>query len=62
MAEPDVFALSCMTCVLTERLAPEDAADLVGGLRAFFIRHGDCVTSVDLTTYHGTVPGAPALH
>ena len=61
MADPDVFALSCLTCVLTERLAPEDGADLVGGLRAFFIRHGDCVTSVDLASYRDVTPGAPAL-
>ena len=44
----DVFSLSCLTCVTTERVAPEDAADLVGALRAFFIRHGGCVTNVDL--------------
>ena len=49
MADADELSLSCLTCVTSERLAPDDAADLVGALRAFFIRHGGCVTTVDLT-------------
>lgn len=44
----DELSLSCLTCVSTERVAPAEAADLVGALRAFFIRHGGCVTSIDL--------------
>lgn len=56
----DELCLSCLTCVTTERVAPEDAADLVGALRAFFVRHGGCVTSVDLRdTADTAVPARP---
>ena len=47
MAQHDVFSLSCLTCVTTERVAAS-GADLVGTLRAFFVRHGDCQTTIDL--------------
>jgi hypothetical protein len=48
VAEPDLFSLSCLSCVTSVRVSTSGGLDLVGSLRAFFVRHADCQTTIDL--------------
>jgi hypothetical protein len=61
MAEPDVFSLSCLTCVTSERVSAAAGRDLVGSLRAFFVRHADCQTTIDLADARTLAPGGTAV-
>ncbi len=48
----DVISLDCRTCATSVRVTPSSAAELVRELRAFFVAHPGCATSVGLPRQH----------
>ena len=52
---PDLLApgpsVTCLSCGLVEHSS--SGSDPLGPLRSFLVRHGDCLTGLDLSTYRG---------
>ncbi len=46
-------AVTCVSCRVGAETPSE--GDPVGPLRAFLVRHGDCLTALDLAAYRGLV-------